>query len=59
MPMLLNLLRTPDDKKYRMLQARGMECAGLIGMAVGKEQFAQDALALATILAEIQSTFVK
>lgn len=56
MPLLLGLLRTPASKEHRMLKARGMECAGLVGMAVGKDVFAGDAMELANLLAQIQGS---
>lgn len=55
MPLLLGLLRSPANKEHRMLKARGMECAGLLGMAVGKEVFGRDALELGELLAGIQA----
>lgn len=55
MPMLLTLLSQPNEKSTRVLKSRGMECAGLIGMAVGKQQFSQDAVTLANLLVQIQS----
>ena len=44
MPLLKNILNTPtNDPAYRMLRGKTMECISLIGIAVGKEVFAQDA----------------
>lgn len=59
MPLLLGLLRSPANKEHRMLKARGMECAGLLGMAVGKEVFGRDALELGELLAAIQTSITE
>ena len=34
---------TATDKAKRMLRAKSMECISLVGMAVGKEKFRDDA----------------
>ena len=42
MPGLKQIL-TVQDKEYRMLRGKAMECISLIGVAVGKETFGADA----------------
>jgi len=43
MPYLKAMLLNCTDKSNRMLHAKSMECISLVGMAVGKEKFGQDA----------------
>lgn len=56
MPLLFNVLRSEQDKEYRLLRAKAMECATLIALAVGKERMGQDALALVQVLGSIQQS---
>lgn len=55
MPLLFNVLREEQDKEYRLLRAKAMECATLIALAVGKQRMAQDAIALVELLGRIQA----
>ena len=43
MPYLKAILINANDKSNRMLRAKSMECISLVGMAVGKEKFRDDA----------------
>lgn len=43
MPYLKTILVNATDKSNRMLRAKAMECISLVGMAVGKEIFREDA----------------
>lgn len=43
MPYLKAILMNANDKTNRMLRAKAMECISLVGMAVGKEKFRDDA----------------
>lgn len=56
MPLLFNVLQSPMDKDTRLLKAKAMECATLIGLAVGKERLATDAMKLVQLLANIQTS---
>jgi HEAT repeat protein len=59
MPLLFNVLnRSPDSqsKELRLLNAKAMECATLIALAVGKERLGNDATALVHVLARIQTS---
>ncbi|KAI9310005.1 armadillo-type protein, partial [Dichotomocladium elegans] len=56
MPLLLNILRGATDKQYRLLRGRAIECASLIGLAIGKEAFSPYTQEFITILAEIQQS---
>lgn len=54
MPQLLNLLQSQQDKEFRLLRAKAMECATLIALAVGKEKMGAQAMDLVKTLAAIQ-----
>lgn len=54
MPQLLALLQGQQDRDFRLLRAKAMECATLIALAVGKEKMANQALELVQTLAAIQ-----
>lgn len=56
MPLLFNVLQSPMDKDTRLLKAKAMECATLIGLAVGKERLGADAMKLVQLLANIQTS---
>ena len=50
MPYLKAILVNATDKSNRMLRAKAMECISLVGMAVGKEKFRDDAKQVNKIL---------
>ncbi|KIV94635.1 hypothetical protein, variant [Exophiala mesophila] len=54
MPLLFRVLQGEQDKEYRLLRAKAMECATLIALAVGKEKMAQDGINLVQTLGNIQ-----
>ncbi|KAI0475178.1 ARM repeat-containing protein [Xylariaceae sp. FL0804] len=56
MPLLVNVLRRENEKEFRLLRAKAMECATLIALAVGKERLGADAMTLVDLLANIQSS---
>ncbi|KAH6668610.1 importin subunit beta-3 [Plectosphaerella plurivora] len=58
MPLLVNVLQRDDEKEFRLLRAKAMECATLIALAVGKERLGQDAMTLVQLLANIQQNIV-
>ena len=43
MPYLKTILVNANDKANCMLRAKSMECISLVGMAVGKDKFRDDA----------------
>ncbi|KAH8887044.1 ARM repeat-containing protein [Thozetella sp. PMI_491] len=55
MPLLVNVLQRENDKEFRLLRAKAMECATLIALAVGKERLGNDAMTLVQLLATIQA----
>ncbi len=54
MPLLLNILMHANDKSQRLLRAKTVESISLVGMAVGKERFREDAAKLMTFLQTAQ-----
>jgi hypothetical protein len=56
MPLLFSVLQQENTKELRLLRAKAMECATLIALAVGKQRLGNDAIALVTLLANIQQS---
>ncbi|KAE8684056.1 ARM repeat superfamily protein isoform 2 [Hibiscus syriacus] len=56
MPYLKAILVNANDKSNRMLRAKAMECISLVGMAVGKEKFRDDAKQVMEILVSLQGS---
>ncbi|ORZ24178.1 armadillo-type protein, partial [Absidia repens] len=56
MPILLDILHQATDKQYRLLRCRTIECASLIGLAIGKEAYAPYTENFIQILAQTQQT---
>ncbi|KAI8900835.1 armadillo-type protein [Globomyces pollinis-pini] len=54
MPVLLQILRIPNQKEFRSLKGKALECSSLIILAVGKEIFYPDSSAFIEVLREIQ-----
>ncbi|CAL0306445.1 unnamed protein product [Lupinus luteus] len=54
MPYLKAILINANDKSNRMLRAKSMECISLVGMAVGKEKFRDDAKQVMEVLMSLQ-----
>ncbi|MBA0770582.1 hypothetical protein Gotri_019201 [Gossypium trilobum] len=54
MPYLKAILVNANDKSNRMLRAKAMECISLVGMAVGKEKFRDDAKQVMDVLMSLQ-----
>lgn len=50
MPYLKAILVNATDKSNRMLRAKSMECISLVGMAVGKDKFREDAKQVCAIV---------
>lgn len=55
MPMLKQILALATGKQDRMLRGKAMECISLIGIAVGKEVFGQDAKEVMDMMMALQS----
>ena len=43
MPLLRHILSAASDRAHALLRAKALECISLVGMAVGREQFREDA----------------
>ncbi|KAB2607538.1 importin-5-like [Pyrus ussuriensis x Pyrus communis] len=56
MPYLKAILVNATDKSNRMLRAKSMECISLVGMAVGKEKFREDAKQVMEVLMALQGS---
>ncbi|KAK4780071.1 hypothetical protein SAY87_016177 [Trapa incisa] len=56
MPYLKAILINATDKSNRMLRAKAMECISLVGMAVGKEKFRDDAKQVMEVLMSLQGS---
>jgi HEAT repeat protein len=56
MPYLKDVLAKATTKEYRMMRGKAMECISLIGLAVGKEKFAPDAMQVMEVLMAAQQT---
>ncbi|XP_073272643.1 uncharacterized protein [Primulina huaijiensis] len=56
MPYLKAILVNATDKSNRMLRAKAMECISLVGMAVGKEKFRDDAKQVMEVLLSLQGS---
>lgn len=54
MPYLKTILVGANDKQNRMLRAKSMECISLVGMAVGKDKFREDAKQVMEVLMTLQ-----
>lgn len=54
MPYLKAILMNARDKELRMLRAKSMECISLVGMAVGKAKFRDDAKQVMDVLVALQ-----
>ncbi|GJN23631.1 hypothetical protein PR202_gb11295 [Eleusine coracana subsp. coracana] len=56
MPYIKAILMNSTDKSNRMLRAKSMECISLVGMAVGKEKFKDDAKQVMEVLMALQGS---
>lgn len=56
MPLLRDILTNFNGKEYRTLRGKTMECISLIGGAVGKEKFYQDAKDVMELMMRTQSS---
>lgn len=56
MPNLVGVLQRENDKEYRLLRAKAMECATLIALAVGADRLGNDATMLVQVLGGIQDS---
>ncbi|EFJ15568.1 hypothetical protein SELMODRAFT_155690 [Selaginella moellendorffii] len=59
MPYLKTILINATDKQNRMLRAKSMECISLVGMAVGKDKFRDDAKQVMEVLMSLQGAHLE
>ncbi|KAL9458999.1 hypothetical protein AB3S75_007817 [Citrus x aurantiifolia] len=59
MPFLKAILVNATDKSNRMLRAKSMECISLVGMAVGKDKFRDDAKQVMEVLMSLQGSHME
>ncbi|KAJ3335318.1 Importin-5, partial [Kappamyces sp. JEL0680] len=55
MAVLLQILQFPNEKEYRGLKGKTLECSSLVILAVGKDTFAPDAAGFINILQTMQA----
>ncbi|VAH95341.1 unnamed protein product [Triticum turgidum subsp. durum] len=58
-PYLKAILMNATDKSSRMLRAKSMECISLVGMAVGKQKFRDDAKQVMEVLMSLQGSHME
>ena len=54
MPLLRHVLGAANDKSHALLRAKCLECISLVGMAVGRETFREDAHAVMQFMQSLQ-----
>ena len=53
-PLLKNIIMQANDRQFRLLRGKAMECVSLIGLAVGKEKFLPDAHFIMNLMRRVQ-----
>ena len=56
MPPLRSVLEHAQDSSHKMLRAKALECISLVGMAVGKDLFREDAHAVMRFMQAMQAS---
>ena len=54
MPLLRHVLGAANDKSHALLRAKCLECISLVGMAVGRDTFREDAHAVMQFMQSLQ-----
>lgn len=54
MPLLRQILSHANDKSHQMLRAKALECISLVGMAIGRDRFREDAHAVLRYMQSLQ-----
>ena len=54
MPLLRHVLGAANDKAHALLRAKCLECISLVGMAVGRDTFREDAHAVMQFMQSLQ-----
>ncbi|KAL4452685.1 hypothetical protein ABPG75_008347 [Micractinium tetrahymenae] len=54
MPLMTNILTHASGKEQQLLRAKALECVSLVGLAVGKERFGNDAKGVMQYMQQVQ-----
>ena len=54
MPSLKFIVQNAKSKDLRLLRGKAIECISLVGLAVGKEKFMEDASEIMAILLKVE-----
>jgi len=54
MPFLVSILQSAGEKTQRLLRAKALECATLVGLAVGRARFAEQAGVIVAIMVAME-----
>lgn len=57
MPLLREILHHAVDKSHWLLRAKALECISLVGMAIGRERFREDAHKVLVYMQQLQARF--
>lgn len=55
MPLLKSIMTGANDRAYRLLRAKSIECITLVGMAVGRDRFRSDAQEVCGYMLKLQA----
>lgn len=55
MPLMTNILTHASGKEMQLLRAKALECVSLVGLAVGKERFGNDAKGVMQYMQQVQA----
>ena len=55
MPLLRHVLSNANDRAHALLRAKALECISLVGMAVGRDQFREDAHRVMQFMQSLQA----
>ena len=55
MPLLRHILENATDRPHALLRAKALECISLVGMAVGRARFRDDAARVMQLMQALQA----
>ena len=55
MPLLRHILENATDRPHALLRAKALECISLVGMAVGRVRFRDDAARVMQLMQALQA----
>jgi hypothetical protein len=56
MPLLRQILMHATDKTHWLLRAKALECISLVGMAIGRDRFREDAHKVLIYMQQLQAS---